>query len=331
VTGAEFSEVDIDLLADYVGGALDGTPDEAVVTALIAGDPAWRGAYDQLSGGAAAVTSQLRELGAADEPMPEDVFARLDGALLAASAGTLVSISPSSASIEADASGATAGPAAMEPGSDGAAPERHLVAVPSRSRSKRARRLRWAAPAGIAAGVLAFAGFVVQQQFPGGASDDTASSAGNSAAERPAAASEAGGLVLALPSGSVPVTETGTSYSRDTLGVPDRTMLTPALPQPGIGGERKSAPSGSQPVDTADDPFDRLRVQAALRACIEAITAQHGAGEITPQTIDFARYDGAPAVIVQFTSAGDSWVWASGPACGAPGVGADTRASVKVG
>ena len=33
MTGAEFSEVDIDLLADYVGGALDGTPDEAVVTA----------------------------------------------------------------------------------------------------------------------------------------------------------------------------------------------------------------------------------------------------------------------------------------------------------
>ena len=28
MTGAEFSGVDIDLLADYIGGALEGTPDE---------------------------------------------------------------------------------------------------------------------------------------------------------------------------------------------------------------------------------------------------------------------------------------------------------------
>jgi hypothetical protein len=37
-------------------------------------------------------------------------------------------------------------------------------------------------------------------------------------------------------------------------------------------------------------------------------------------------------VIVEFTTTdGGSWVWASGPACGTPGVGADKLASVKVG
>lgn len=322
MTGAEFSGVDIDLLADYVGGALDGTPDEATVSALIAGDAAWREAYDQLSGGVAAVTGQLQQLGSAPEHMPDDVLARLDQALVAASAGTLVAI---------NASGAPGAPAAMEPGTDGAAPERHPVAVASRSRSKRARRLRWAAPAGIAAGVLAFAGFAVQQGVSTDSSADTSSAAGSDV-ERPAMGTEAGApLELALPTGPVPVTETGAEYSRASLGRSDRTMITTETPPAQDDTSGKSAPSGAQPFEANADPFDRLRVQAALRACIDAIAAQHGAGEIVPQSIDFARYEGTPAVIVQFTAAGGSWVWASGPACGTRGVGADTRASVKVG
>ena len=321
MTGAEFSGVDIDLLADYVGGALDGTPDEATVSALIAGDASWREAYEQLCRGVAAVTGELQQLGSAPERMADDVLARLDQALVAASAGTLVSLH----------SGVTDAPAAMEPGTDGAAPERHPVAVPSRSRSKRARRLRWAAPAGIAAGVLAFAGFAVQQGVSSGSSADTNAAAG-SAAERPAMGQEAGSpLELALPSGPVPVTESGAEYSRASLGRSDRTMITTETPQTQDDRSAKSAPAGAQPFDASADPFDRLRVQAALRACIDAITTRHGAGDIVPQSIDFARYEGLPAVVVQFTAADGAWVWASGPACGTRGVGADTRASVKVG
>jgi hypothetical protein len=91
----------------------------------------------------------------------------------------------------------------------------------------------------------------------------------------------------------------------------------------------KAAPSPAG-IDTVD-PLDRLRVQEALRACIEAISEQHGAGEIVPQTVDFARFDGAPAVVVEFAAADGSWVWASGPACGTSGVGAAKLAAVKVG
>jgi hypothetical protein len=322
VTGAEFGGVDIDLLADYVGGALDGTPDEAVVAALIMDDPAWREAHAQLSGGVVTVTGQLRGWGAEAEPMPADVLARLDAALLAESRD---------ASIASPSPGATAGPAAREPGTDGAAPVRRLVAVPSGSGGGRARRLRWAAPIGIAAAVLAFVGFGWQQQFAGGGSEDTATNAG-SAAEQPAPLAAAG-EEFSGPGGSVPLSQSGTDYSPETLMQAARKRVAagqPELEAP-TDASRDSASDGGEDRATSEG-LDRLRVQAALRACIDAIAAQHGAGEITPQVIDFARFRGAPALIVEFTIAdGGSWVWASGPACGTPGVGADKLASVKVG
>ncbi len=339
MTGAEFSEVDIDLLADYVGGALDGTPDEAVVAALITEDTGWRDAHARLSAATATVTDQLGALGSAAEPMPAEVFARLDAALLGAAGaesvverlataadqqtGGRAAGSGQIASIDDRSSGAPVAPAAMEPGSDGAAPARHLVAVPSGSRGRRARHLRWAAPVGIAAGVLAFAGFGLQQLSDGSA--DTTSSAGSAEAPRAAAGQE-----LSLPGGSARIVESGTDYRLDSLGRDgDRAMTAPDAAQGQPGTLHKDPPSAG--VITAIDPLDRLRVQEALRACIEAIAAQHGAGEIVPRTIDFARFNGSPAVIVEFTAAGGSWVWASGPACGTPGVGAAKLGSVKVG
>ncbi|MFI7545925.1 hypothetical protein [Actinoplanes sp. NPDC049599] len=327
MTGAEFSGVDIDLLADYVGGALDGTPDEAVVAALITEDAAWRDAHAQLAGGVAAVSGQLQALGASAEPMPADVCARLDAALLSAGREERVT----SPSIGDRSSGVTVGPAAMEPGSDGAAPDRHLVAVPSGSRSRPARRLRWAAPVGIAAGVLAFVGFGLQQQFAGEASQDTATSSGAGAEQ--AAPLAAGDAELALPEGSVRLNASGTDYRPDTLEQAARQRVKapqPQLDEDQAGDFRNSMPAAGG-LTTTSAGLDRLRAADALRACLDAIAAQHGAGEITPQTIDFARFNGAPALIVEFSTAAGSWVWASGPACGTPGVGAATLASVKVG
>jgi hypothetical protein len=325
VTGAEFSEVDIDLLADYVGGALDGTPDEAVVAALINEDAAWRDAHAELSGGVAAVSGQLQALGSFPEPMPADVVARLDAALLEA-------VRLEGSPIDDRSSGVTAGPAAMEPGSDGVAPARHLVAVPSGSRSGRARRLRWAAPVGIAAGVFAFVGFGLQQGFLSASSQDSAAQMSGGAEQ--AAPEPAAGQPLSLPGGSVPLTESGTNYRADTLvrAAGQRVLVDPPQldQEPADDDFRKTMP-GTAEAQASSAELDRLRVQEALRACIDAIAAQHGAGEITPRTIDFARFDGAPALIVKFDAAGGSWVWASGPACGTPGVGAAKLASVKVG
>jgi len=329
VTGAEFSEVDIDLLADYVGGALDGTPDEAVVAALITEDAAWRDAHALLSVGVAAVTGQLRAWGSVAEPMPADVFARLDAALLGAATSTEetpAGTAGQTASIEEVTSDAPADPAAMEPGSDGAAPARHLVAVPSRSRDKRARRLRWAAPVGIAAGVLAFVGFGFPHQFADGGSEDSASSVGseaNAPEVAPRAAAEPGFDALG---GAARIVESGTDYRLDTLNRFTGSAQAATAPQDRF----KAAPSPGK-ISADGDPLDRLRVSDALRGCIEAIAAQHGAGEIVAQSVDFARFDGAPAVVVEFTAADGAWVWASGPGCGTDGVGAATLGSVKVG
>ena len=316
MTGADFSGVDIDLLADYVGGALDGTPDETVVSTLIAEDAAWHDAYALLTDGVTAVTGDLRALGSVAEPMPADVIARLGAALMDAA--------------DDRESGATAGPAVMDPGTDGAAPARHLVAVPSGSRGGRSRRLRWAAPAGIAAGVLAFAGFALQQQFAGGGSEDSAATTGAGADQ---AAAPVAGREFSLPGGSVPLTESGIDYRADTLAqkaAGNSVMAETASGQEHSSRDRKAAPRAGE-IAAPDPALDRLRVQEALRACIEAIAAEHGAGEVTTQTVDFARFDGAPAVVVKFTAAGSSWVWASGPACGAHGAGADKLAAVKVG
>ena len=48
------------------------------------------------------------------------------------------------------------------------------------------------------------------------------------------------------------------------------------------------------------------------------------------ESVDYARFDGAPALIVRFTAANGRWAWASGPACGTPAAGAATLGKVPV-
>jgi hypothetical protein len=361
----------MDLLADYVGGVLDGTPDESVVAGLVADDPGWRSAHATLTGGLAAVHDGLRALAAVPEPMPADVCARLDAALLhaAGSAGTgdaarlEAAAEPAgigdtarletaagpvgatdSARLEtaAEPAGATVTPinaargattrrAEGEPGSDGAAPDRRPVAVPSGT--SRRRRLRWAAPIGIAAGVLAFLGFGIQQ-FDGTASEDTAASSAGAAADSAQRAPEpAAGKELAAPGAEPELTASGTDYRRGTLAqAGSRVMVAPALPDAEDNGSARKSASAPVPAPVRrDSPLGRLWNRDALLACIQAITAEHGAGPVIAQTVDLARYDGAPAVIVQFVSAGHTWVWASGPGCGTPELGADKLHAVQVG
>ncbi|MEU7903830.1 hypothetical protein [Actinoplanes sp. NPDC049118] len=343
MTGAEFSGVDIDLLADYVGGALDGTPDEAVVAALIADDPSWRDAHDLLCGGVAAVTTQLQSLGSVPEAMPADISARLDAALAEASTESasplaagprLAESTPPDQGEEPVVHNAPGGATviaiggARASGRGTAAPDQHPVAVPSDARRRRMRRLRGAAPVGIAAGVLAFVGFGVQQ-FGGSADSQTDSSAGTAAEQ--SAPQAATGQDLALPGVPAQISESGLDYRQATLGqVGARAMAAPDVPEDKIAG----APSGKSTLGAKSetgDALSRLRVQQALLACIDAIADKSGLAPITAQSIDFARFDGAPAVVVQFTARGGSWVWAVGPRCGTPGVGADKLASVQVG
>lgn len=79
-----FSDADFDLLADFVGGALDGTPEADEVRRLVSTDDGWAEAYGALVTAEVAVRDELTALGAERLPMPVDVEHRLNAALQAA-------------------------------------------------------------------------------------------------------------------------------------------------------------------------------------------------------------------------------------------------------
>jgi hypothetical protein len=283
VTGDQFSEVDVDLLADYVGGALEGTPDQAAVAERIAGDPSWRAAYDEVNSAMATVGSQLSALGESPEPMPADVAARLDAALTEA---------PSP-----------------------------LRALPGGNRSVPARRRpRWTAAVAVAAAVVVFAGvgsgfWVNRNQSSNDSSQSTAA----------AGSAEDKAVPLRAPSVALPpadkIQSSGTDYDRTTLG-----RVTPRAQKDGAPPAEGPSPS----IGLAD-PLARLRASSALQDCLAAIAVANGSGALTVESVDYARYAEKPALIVVFTADNGRFAWASGPDCGAPGLGADRLDVVPVG
>ncbi|MBM0228834.1 hypothetical protein JNW87_28395, partial [Micromonospora sp. ATA51] len=56
------------MLADYVGGALDGTPEQVRVARLVEEDPAWGGAYAALAPAVELVRADLADWAAAAVP-----------------------------------------------------------------------------------------------------------------------------------------------------------------------------------------------------------------------------------------------------------------------
>ena len=331
MTGAEFGGVDIDLLADYIGGALTGTPEESAVAARIADDPEWQAAYASLTEGMALVSAELGRFG--PEPMPADLAARLDAALT-----TPADLDPTARSafldlIAADSEPATAIAADLAP----PAPQLSLVGggaaegdVPNPVRKKalgppRGRRLRWAAPIAVAAGLIAFVGFGLDYLAGRStqSSTDSSSAAGTSQkqAEAPSMARS--------PLGAGQLLATGTDYTRATLGVPPNQPMTAPY-----GTSSESAPVPTAPTGVAADggsALQRLTAPIALADCLEAIEQKNANGVISVESVDFARFSGAPAVIVRFTAANGHWAWASGADCGTPPGDAATLDKVPVG
>jgi hypothetical protein len=314
VTGAEFRGVDIDLLADYIGGVLVGTPDESVVATLIADDLAWRSAYESLGGGMATVGAELGRFAA--EPMPDDVAARLEAAFATA---------PSPLSLVRD----------PEPDGDGA-PDVPLEDAPKRERGAGARpkrSLRWVTPIAIAAGMVAFVGFGLDYLAgrEGSRSDDTLSSTAAGGYAESQSRSDSGSAALSGPQAdtesvtpkleappSPQIIASGTDYTKATLA----DAVVKPMAQSG-------APD--RPTAAASGPLHRLSTAAGLQDCLDMIAAANGGGHLEAQSVDFARYEGEPAIVVRFTATdGKTWAMASGPSCGTPSGGADTLAKVPV-
>ncbi|MFG3299843.1 hypothetical protein [Micromonospora chersina] len=314
MTSREFSEVDHDLLADYLGGALDGTPEQATVARLVEQDPAWAEAYGALARAVELVHADLAAWAAEPAPeLPPTVADRIDAAL--AGAGPFSAPDASQAAVPAQPSRGT------RPAGDTGRPGRN--SGPGR-RSRRWARL--AGPVALAAASVTAVGFGVSHLLDAGAGRITAG--GDNAGSR--ADGEVAPLAAAPFRTTGPARHSGTDYTPEGLTQP---LAVFGAPSPS-GGGGKGDTSGSEDEHRVGvgATLDRLAAPEALASCLSAIGGEHAAGPLTVDLLDYARFRGSPALVVTFTDAGGArWAWVSGPECGVPGSGADTRFTTRVG
>ncbi|MEU8655622.1 hypothetical protein [Actinoplanes philippinensis] len=277
MTGAEFEGVDFDLLADYVGGALDGTPDQERVAGLLATDETWRAAYEALEPAMIAVGGVLREFEPA--PMPDDLAARLDGLFRTP-----------------------------------LAPEGEAEPVPSKvvDFAKARRRRRWVAPLTVAAAAVAFAGFGVNSFLTSDATDAGADMASSENAPKATGGEAIGGA------------------SRSDADYTESTLAQAAPGQMRTMGGSAQVPAAAPGAETQASQKDLPVMPTDVAACVDEITRANSGGVISVEFMDYARFEGSPALIVRFSAANGVWVWAVGPRCGTPGAGADELERVPV-
>jgi len=314
--------VDRDRLADYVGGALDGTPDAAAVRTLIDTDAGWAAAHADLVAATDAVSADLRAVGSRPHAVPEDVAARLDGFLRRLESDR----EPAGASRTASGAG---GPASARDGrADGARDARPLAARgPGGSsrpggagpgRRAHSRRARWAAGLSAAAAVIAV-GIGAIAMVPTVNSDSGTEGAADSAAGGAAApqVAAAGPPVVSgrdYAPGSFP--GLGTGQRAGVQGVPE----PPAGDSPRENAEDQSktfSSAGSEGSAAVPPELARLQAADARQDCLDAIRQAHGG---MPRAVEFARFSGRPALVVLLDGAstgnGQPWVVVAGPDCG---------------
>ncbi|HEX5597385.1 MAG TPA: hypothetical protein VFX61_15415 [Micromonosporaceae bacterium] len=322
MTAGQFREVDQNLLADYVGGALAGTPDEVVVARLIAEDRAWAEAYAALAPAVDEVREALAEWGTNDLAMPPEVVARLTDAL-----ATTDPIAAIDASASPPASTPLHGPRVPSqagrgrPAASGAPPS-----GPRRPRA-RARRRRWPQWAGAITAAAAVATFATLVDFDSRSTKFDKSDA-DTAATQPEVdtlvAPESDPTRRAAKAAAERTVASGTNYMPATLAdaIAAQIHITPTPAQ-----QQAAAPL----VQTGRAPgLDRLADDHALTACLDEVTRAHGRGPLSIDLVDLAMFEQAPAVVISFVdSTGERWAWVAGPACGS--TGADTRYRTRVG
>jgi hypothetical protein len=295
--------VDWDLLADHLGGALDGTPEGARVERLVATDPGWSQAARELSTALDAVAADLRTLPV--PTLPDDVAARLDAALGTAPARD-VRPGGSPATVRADES--------RRP--------------PTHPGTRRRRRMtRWSAGLAVAAGVATFAAIGLgswlgtwdASTLTPGVNDEEAGDA--AAPEQPPNAFGGEPSNRESDGFSPLVVATGSDYQEETLA------NTSPPPAPGFGNQDQptappQAPSTQVAPDEAPDsvlpPLFRLWTDPEARAaCLNQIVGSLTPPPVTINTVDFASFEGQPALVIWATT-GDArrWAWVSGPDCG---------------
>ncbi|WP_405101924.1 hypothetical protein [Micromonospora sp. NBC_01412] len=334
MTAGGFREVDHDLLADYLGGALTGTPDEAVVARLVEEDPAWVEAHDALVPALARVGEDLAAWTGLAPEMPLAVADRIAAVLAGAGPGT-----PTDSSAEPDATDrpdpyrATGVPPALVPtqpsggsrrpaGGSGPTTGRTGTAGPGR------RGRRWARIAGPVALATASV-FAVGLGLHRFVAETTQSDSGSTTTVSEPAGAVRGAQGSFRAAGTPQ--HSGTDWTPEALAArasavpptgPAKTLGQGSAEPPAVEGERLPAIGG----------LSRLTTPGALNSCLAAVSTEHGAGPLIVDLVDYARFRGDPALVVRFVDpSGAHWAWVSGPECGVPGSGADTRYRARVG
>ncbi|MEU8420025.1 hypothetical protein AB0C15_04020 [Micromonospora sp. NPDC048835] len=336
MTTEGFREVDADLLADYLGGALDGTPQQDEVARLVSADPSWAEAHALLASAVTEVRTDLTRWADPSPEMPSAITDRLLAALASVEStnDTSTAVRPS-----VDPDGDAATPVVVP--AQGGAGRRPAVppprwAVRGASSGPGRRQRGWARRhAPMAAAVIAVIAVALGlNQLSMGASEDSGST---NTMDRPASAPEGvAGAGTVRTTG--PTLRSGTNYTPQTLGNGYGTD-TPSAPaasratgdtlgeQPGVDAE-----GGRRPSPDGSDQLARLTDEAALTTCLATVAAEHGAAPLVVEVIDYARFRGDQALVIRFTDAdGARWAWVSGPECGVPGSGSDSRYSARVG
>jgi hypothetical protein len=314
--------IDHDRLADFVGGALDGTPDATAVRTLIETDPGWAAAHADLVAASAAVSADLRSFGSRPNAVPEDVAARLDGLFRrlesdprAATEARTVTGGEQPGSVRTGrADGASArsgGVTASGPGGPGG-PARRGPGGTGPGRRTPARRAKWAAGLAAVAAVIAVGvGFVSMVPIQG--SDEATSGAADSA----------GGAAAPQSAGGPPPIASGRDYQPGSfagLGSGQRPQAAP--PGQADASARQGSVAGGEPFSSREDAnvppeLIRLTGPAARQDCLDAIMRMHGG---VPTVVEYARFTGRPALVVLLEGAGTGdgrqWIVVAGPDCG---------------
>jgi hypothetical protein len=347
VTAASFGEVDLDLLADYVAGALDEAESRRVAE-LIESDSQWSHMHRALVSADAAVSEDLRAAANVELVIPDEVATRIDAALNGAAgeldpaAAPVVSLAAARARGAAGAqagggqAGGGRGAGGRGAGGRGAGGRGAGGRGGRRSARPPVRWQRFAAAAAVVGvlllGLPVLAGLLAQDHSTSSPASDYA--AGGAAADKAAPAEPE-----AARDGGAVVIYSGTDYTPSSLkalsrvrgaSVPqltnDAAKTVPAPSQPST--PLYSAESGVPPVPSGAGPVPtelaRLLNPVALQACLAAVQAVTP-GQVT--TVDFARYEGRPALVVTIgrTPSARSGVASGvtavvvGPACGAAG------------
>lgn len=291
------NQPDLDLLADYVGGALDGTPDEQRVGERIRTDAEWAQAYADLVAAFDTVSSDLQAFGSAPEPMPLDVWDRLEAALSSASTAS--------------------GPPSANGDHPKAPPEFTAprdTRPPARAAARQRRRLALPALAAVAVlFVLSLGIFAVKglPQLTGGGSDKSAPTS----AEAPAAS---GGAPLLQRS-------SGRDYTYDNLVLAtDFGSVTASAPMDSGKSAQSTWSNYASPVPRALMP---LTMEDRLSRCLNAV-ASIMQGQVLG--VDYAMYQHQPAAVIVVRTPDDArWIGVVGADCG--NQGADLLAQKRLG